>query len=136
MTTPAGEPTAGASTGRPDGLPTPPPSLAPGTTATASSAPSDHSPEVEPACDDRALSVSERIYNWYLAAGQPNETYQGLAFEGYNAYLSLCSDSASGNVDLQRFCDNVAKEAPRYFSDPQAGTQLWLDDCRSGRFTA
>jgi hypothetical protein len=110
--------------------------LPPGTTATASPAPSDPSPVGEPTCDDRAVAVSDRIYNWYLAAGQPDETYQGLAFEGYNAYLLLCSNSSSAQVDLQRFCDNVAKEAPRYFSDPQAGTQLWLDDCRSGRFTA
>jgi hypothetical protein len=80
--------------------------------------------------------VSERVSSWYRTKGYPTTTYERLADEAYDIYLIKCAGSGDGTPELVVFCDGVAENAGNFFSDPQAGRQLWLTDCQAGQFYA
>jgi hypothetical protein len=85
-------------------------------------------------CENDAGPVSDRVRDWYQAAGYPSSTYEGLAGAASRAYVALCGESTANHVARDEFCAEVVEVAWQYFEDQYAGTLTWINDCEAGRF--
>lgn len=84
-------------------------------------------PDLETACAQWALTVGDRIYNYYKG-GFPAETYEGLSVEASQVMFDMCV----ANATVADFC--WAIEPWRYFFWDEDATQF-TTTCLSGLFT-